>query len=103
MGEEAIRARAAGLRRVSRLSRWALAAGVALTGIFSATAAWANSGHATRSVSSGSATTSSGGATSGSSAGSSVSGGSLQAPSSTPSSSSSGSTGGSSHATSGGS
>ncbi len=45
MREQAIRARALGLRRVSRLTRWALAGGLALTGALSATAAAVYSGH----------------------------------------------------------
>jgi hypothetical protein len=47
MEQDPIASRDAGLRRVSRLTRLAVAGGLALTGVFSAIAARAFSGHST--------------------------------------------------------
>jgi hypothetical protein len=96
----AVTARDAGLRRVSRLTRWLLAGALALTAAFSAIAAHAFPGHSTSQASSTTQSGSGGGGSGTSQSGQTddSSGSGLQSSSSSPSASS-----GSGSVTSGGS
>lgn len=77
------RARDEGLRKVSTITRWALAGGAGLTGVFSVLAASSYSGHSTSTNGAASGTTSTGASPSASSSPGSASSGTLQ-PSQTP-------------------
>lgn len=95
----AVARRDAGLHRVSRLTRWLLAGGLALTGACSAVAAHAFPGHTTAQTTGSAGTSSTGQSSQASTSGSGQSAGSaLQAPATVPSAS-----GGSGSVTSGGS